>query len=1030
MTPAGPPQKTANRHEVISSPARRLTMRALVLFAILACAVQAADGHARPLPPGAQSPANRTIVCRDGVLRWKDDGREVALFGVNYYPPFSINFQDLATAGADREQTIRDDVAHFVRLGLDMIRLHCWDREISDPQGNLLDNEHLRLLDFLLAECKRNGIYAMLTPIAWWGTSEPSQGFSNLYPMPRMTTDPKAWEAQERYLAQFVQHRNRYTGTAYGDEPSIVAFELINEPIYPDGITDARVTAYIDALTGAVRQAGCAKPIFFNGWGHQAAVGRSTADGGTFSWYPTGLVSGHCLRGNYLPRVADFPEMRLPVLVGKAIGVYEFDAADVAEGYMYPAMARSFRAGGAQFAAQFQYDPMPLARFNAGWQTHYLNLIYTPHKALSFLIAADAFHNLPRHHSWRSYPANCRFGEYRVSWNEALSERVGETAFLYCNTTRSRPPRPERLHRIAGCGSSPVVSYEGTGAYFLDRLAPGTWRLEVYPDDVWVTDPFADTWVGKEVSRVYWRLRGMRISLPDLGERFMVSGTVGAGQTAHAGTAGQQARNGRIAVMPGVYILRRPGASPARADWHGARFVAPAEQPSRPTAVWHDPPAQWASGSALPIRATVAARGAPEVTTHYRTGSGAWRTAPLRSIGSYKYAGEIPAAGLRPGTLFYYLTVAADGHTALFPGGAPYDSASVSRPPAPATLWECASGMKAPDLALGGAPGQTGSAEIAGLSGGKAALRLSATGFGEGTSAGGVRVPASAPPDPAKWTTLAIRARSLLPDTTSVEVGLVQDDGNAFGCIAPLNPGWSEWRIPICKLTALWSTRSAKPDLGRLHEISLVFGAWLYGGAAARPHALEVERVWLEATPSCWQVPVTPLEAEIPAVTPSASLHLSGIPGSVSPTQGKSGPAIRVSVPGFGPPPSCVSWNSNVRDLLRPWQTTLARRTGLRIRARAGEPGTTALEVVVTEEDGAPWGTTIKLTSEWQDINLPWSSMRFYGHWAHPSGRGGPGDRFHPGRLAEVNFCFGAWLFPQRAAERHAVELEGVWLVP
>ena len=133
------------------------------------------------------------------LLRWKDTGEEVALFGVNYYPPFHWNYADLKTIGADHEQTIRGDLAHFKRLRLDLLRLHVFDREISDRQGNLLDNEHLRLLDYLIAR-QSAGHLPGTSPIEWWGVPGPSDGFSDAYPMPRMTTDPAAWAAQGRYL--------------------------------------------------------------------------------------------------------------------------------------------------------------------------------------------------------------------------------------------------------------------------------------------------------------------------------------------------------------------------------------------------------------------------------------------------------------------------------------------------------------------------------------------------------------------------------------------------------------------------------------------------------------------------------------------------------------------------------------------------------------------------------------------------------------------------------------------------------------
>ena len=75
------------------------------------------------------------------------------------------------------------------------------------------------------------------------------------------------------------------------------------------------------------------------------------------------------------------------------------------------------------------------------------------------------------------------------------------------------------LH-VAGVGSSPVVRYQGYGAYFLDRLEPGIWRLEVMPDAITVRDPFEKASPAKEVVRIQWEEEEMRLNLPDLGDQF------------------------------------------------------------------------------------------------------------------------------------------------------------------------------------------------------------------------------------------------------------------------------------------------------------------------------------------------------------------------------------------------------------------------------------------------------------------------------------------------------------------------------
>src|SRR5262249_35173671 len=148
------------------------------------------------------------------------------------------------------------------------------------------------------------------------------------------------------------------------------------------------------------------------------------------------------------------------------------------------------------------YDMLRTAPFNLGWQTHFLNLAHTPKKAISAAIAAEAMRRLPRMQDYGRYPDNLRFGAqapraspdeqwastFRLSYADDLSELNAADIFMNAGTTRTTPRDPKALRRIAGFGSSPLVEYEGTGAYFLDKVRTGVWRLEVYPDEVLVRD--------------------------------------------------------------------------------------------------------------------------------------------------------------------------------------------------------------------------------------------------------------------------------------------------------------------------------------------------------------------------------------------------------------------------------------------------------------------------------------------------------------------------------------------------------------
>src|SRR6185436_19600433 len=182
-----------------------------------------------------------------------------------------------------------------------------------------------------------------------------------------------------------------------------------------------------------------------------------------------------------------------------------------------------------------------------------LNLVYTPRKAMSAVIAAEAMRRLPRMQSYGPYPQNTRFGDCHISPDENLGELVARDAFLYAGSTRATPPDPAALTRIAGYGSSSTVTYEGDGIYFLDKVRAGLWRLEVYPDVVAVRDPFELPNAEKIVTRTISRSWPMTISLPDLDATF----------TAQPITAGnrrnERASAGRFGVRPGVYVLSATG---------------------------------------------------------------------------------------------------------------------------------------------------------------------------------------------------------------------------------------------------------------------------------------------------------------------------------------------------------------------------------------------------------------------------------------------------------------------------------------
>ena len=92
-------------------------------------------------------------------------GKTVRLFGVNYYAPFNHNYYNIAELGKDHYRAVDEDFRHFEELGVRFIRIHLYDREITDPEGHLVENGNMDVLDYVLKKCEEQDIYLMLTPI-------------------------------------------------------------------------------------------------------------------------------------------------------------------------------------------------------------------------------------------------------------------------------------------------------------------------------------------------------------------------------------------------------------------------------------------------------------------------------------------------------------------------------------------------------------------------------------------------------------------------------------------------------------------------------------------------------------------------------------------------------------------------------------------------------------------------------------------------------------------------------------------------
>jgi hypothetical protein len=624
-------------------------------------------------------PKNLVYVDKKGILRYTKDNKEAAFFGVNYTTPFAYAYRAHKALDVDIEKAIEQDVYQMARLGLDAFRVHVWDTEISDTAGNLLENEHLRLFDFLLAELKKRNIKTIITPIAFWGNGYPERdeatpGFSRKYGKGRATTNDTAIVAQENYLKQFFRHINAYTKQTYVDDADVIAVELNNEPSHSG--TKEAVTAYINRLVKAMKNIGWTKPLYYNiaqNPYYADAVSKANVDGVSFQWYPTGLVANHEQEGNFLPNVDHYPIPydTIPEYRNKSKMVYEFDAADVSQSYMYPTIARSFREAGFQWATQFAYDPTALAYANTEYQTHYLNLLYTPSKAISLLIASKAFHKLPRLKSFGSYPADSSFDVFRVSYKNSLSEMNNAEEFYYSNSTDTKPVDISKLKHIAGVGSSSLVRYGGTGTDFLDKESNGRWRLEVMPDAIHVHDPFERASPKKKVTIIEWNENSMWIGLPEFKNGFRAITGFKIIPIDSGNSYRPEIKNNSFLIRPGTYLIVDVTDGPRYGINSDEREFHAMKSSSAELFLRHEPFKEVSAGKSFAISAQIVGLDSGKATIQINKlggGFGSSRMIPMIRKSSSEYSAEVPSDFVTNGALNYKIVLQKGNAFAVFPG--------------------------------------------------------------------------------------------------------------------------------------------------------------------------------------------------------------------------------------------------------------------------------------------------------------------------------------------------------------------------
>ena len=489
------------------------------------------------------------VHVKNGVLYF-DDGKEAALWGVNFQPSLSWEYSRMKQAGLHHPfnkteylKTIDAGFDDLQQLNVNLIRIHISPADFSDASGNLVENQWLDLTDYVLAEAEKRGMYIYLAFLNDMksGLSVP-ESFISKAGKSQWMVDPEFIKKSENFIRQLLNRRNSYSAgnKKYKDNPALVIVEPINEPgylkydelnehpacaaVYQSWLRENKkrdssktflewrrenTKEYINRMVRFFKKEICNAVMAWNmEWPRMMewtgtdvfdAAAESDAEVVSICLYP-GQSDAHNKSGedlkqigeiNYLPYLKKVYETQSwhgwlleERFKQKARIVYEFETYYNQTSYLYPAMAKLFRAFGIQAAAMWTYILPGQAERTAA--AHHLNLKTTPGKAASFMIAGELFKNTPRFEKYLTTS-----DKYNLSRNSFFSFETGSSVYcnngllIYSDTVQDDIAKKlmksgDQFQTVIGRGTSPEVRYDGTGLYFIEYNE--TVSVEILPD--------------------------------------------------------------------------------------------------------------------------------------------------------------------------------------------------------------------------------------------------------------------------------------------------------------------------------------------------------------------------------------------------------------------------------------------------------------------------------------------------------------------------------------------------------------------
>ena len=254
------------QHHRPRTSAKRLAPMALLLAASVAAAGLTLGRAGTAEAAGADSFATRcgTHFCLDG--------KEYYFAGTNTYDMFTYggSYGDTETQFMDKAR-IDAQFANLQADKVDVVRLWMFSHENwhgFEKSKGVYDEQEFAQFDYIIQSAKAHGIrlvpvfenyweaYGGIdTRLQWEGLSGGQPGRAAFFDKTRC---PGCFTSYKNYVSYALNRVNHYSGVKYKDDPTIFAWDLMNEPRYQDqsaaeNVNGTTLRAWVDEMGAFVK---------------------------------------------------------------------------------------------------------------------------------------------------------------------------------------------------------------------------------------------------------------------------------------------------------------------------------------------------------------------------------------------------------------------------------------------------------------------------------------------------------------------------------------------------------------------------------------------------------------------------------------------------------------------------------------------------------------------------------------------------------------------------------------------------------